>query len=152
MGFIDWSDKYTVRNKELDEHHQCLFGIVNDLHKAIIDKRGKDEIRHIVDRLIEYTKSHFAAEERLMEACGYPHYQHHKAEHERLLRQVSELDRELCKSGDVAACDVFAFLIKDWLIGHILKDDKGYAPFLAKRHPAPRTETIPPKHRQTHTS
>ena len=40
MGFIDWSDKYTVRNKELDEHHQCLFGIVNDLHKAIIDKHN----------------------------------------------------------------------------------------------------------------
>lgn len=152
MGFVDWSEKYTVRDKELDSHHQHLFSIVNDLHKAILNKHGKEEIRRVVDRLIEYTKSHFAAEERLMQACGYPHYQHHKAEHEKLLRQVSEHDHKLRNDESLAAHDVFAFLIKEWLIGHILKDDKAYAPYLANRHPAPSAEIIPPKRRQPRAS
>lgn len=140
MAFVDWSSKYTVCDKTMDEHHQMLFAIVNDLHKAILGKHGKKEIRQIIDRLIEYTKSHFAAEEQLMKACGYPHYPAHKLEHEKLIRQVSELDHELRQSGNIAACDMFAFLIKEWLIGHILKDDKGYAPYAA-HHPAHTTPT-----------
>ena len=151
MGIVDWSEKYTVNDKEMDEHHQRLFAIVNDLHKAILGKKGKKEIRPIIDRLIEHTKSHFAAEERLMVVCTYPHFQHHKEEHERLLRQVGELDEDLRKIGYLAECDVFAFLIKEWLIEHILKDDKAYAPYLAKHHAA-RSAKTPPASRQIHAS
>ena len=92
MAFVDWNEKYTVNDKELDRHCQRLFGIVNDLHKAIIGKSSKRDIRHIIDRLIEYSRGHFAAEELLMEACGYPHYQAHKQGHEKLIRQLGEID------------------------------------------------------------
>jgi hemerythrin len=127
MAFVDWSDKYSVNDREMDEHHQRLFAIVNDLHKAILAKKGKEEIGRTLDRLNAHTQSHFAAEERLMQAHGYPRYQEHKNEHERLLHQVGDMEREFRNSSDHGAPDVLAFLIKDWLVGHILGMDKDYA-------------------------
>lgn len=135
MAFVDWNEKYTVRDKELDEQHQCLFAIVNDLHAAIFAKRGKAEISRTFKRLSEYTQSHFATEERLMQACGYPHYQAHKDEHEKLLRKVAELDREFHKAESNIAPDVLAFLVKEWLSGHILRMDKGYAASISSHRP-----------------
>ena len=143
MAFVDWSEKYSVCNEELDKHQQRLFIIVNDLHKAILGKHGKKEIRHIVDRLIEHPKSHFAVEEQLLESCGYPHRQAHKQGHENLTRQLSELDQGFRETGKIIVCDVYAFLMKEWLFGHILKDDRGYAPYLANRLPASGAKTIP---------
>jgi hemerythrin len=127
MAFVDWSNKYSVYDKELDEQHQGLFSVVNDLHKAILAKHGKEELGHTIDKLVAYTQSHFAAEERLMQACDYPDYQSHKEEHEKLIKRVSEMDHELRKTDSNVAPDVLAFLVKDWLIGHILNEDKKYA-------------------------
>ena len=141
MAFVDWNEKYTVRNQELDEQHQRLFAIVNDLHAAIFArvgdaKRGKDEIERTLKRLTDYTQTHFAAEERLMQACGYPHYLAHKSEHEKLLKKVGELGREFHQAESNIAPEVLGFLVKDWLSAHILGMDKGYAPLLSTQRSA----------------
>jgi hemerythrin len=127
MAFADWSEKYTVHDKELDEQHHSLFSLVNDLHKAILAKHGREEVGHTIDKMIAHTQDHFAAEERLMQACSYPDYQHHKEEHEKLAKQVSEMNRELRKADSDVAPDVLAILVKDWLVGHILNVDKKFA-------------------------
>lgn len=127
MAFVDWNSNYTVYDQEMDAHHQCLFSIVNDLHSAVYTKKGKVELEKIIARLLEHTKTHFAAEERLMQARNYPHYALHKAEHERLLKQVLEIEKEFRASQGERGSDMLAFLIKDWVIGHILKFDKDYS-------------------------
>jgi hemerythrin len=152
MGIVDWCEKYSVHDKEIDEHHQRLFGIVNDLHTAILGRKGKKEIRPVIDRLIEHAKSHFAVEERLMESFSYPHFRQHKAEHEKLIRQVGEMDQKLRKTGGLPECDLFAFLIKEWLIEHILKEDKSYAPYLTNRHAVRSAKTSPAMSRQIRAS
>lgn len=127
MAFVDWHDNYTVHDAEMDAHHQRLFAIVNDLHQAMFTKQAKIEIEKILARLVEHTQTHFAAEERLMQARGYAGFALHKAEHERLLRQLGELGREFHKADSNVAADMLTFLIKDWLVGHILSLDKDYS-------------------------
>lgn len=127
MAFVDWNDDFTVHDAEMDTHHQRLFAIVNDLHHAIFTKNGKSEIEKIIARLVDHTQTHFAAEERLMQNRGYSGFAHHKAEHDRLLRQLGEIEREFHKSGTMVAADMLTFLIKDWLVGHILSLDKDYS-------------------------
>lgn len=141
MAFVDWNENYTVRNQELDEQHQRLFAIINDLHAAIFaksgdGKRGRDEIANTLKRLTDYTQIHFATEERLMQACGYSHYPLHKAEHEKLLGKVGELEREFRQAGSNIAPEVLGFLVKDWLSAHILGMDKGYASSLSSHRRA----------------
>lgn len=143
MAFVDWNEKYTTHNQELDELHQRLFAIVNDLHKAILARHGKEEIRSTIDRLIEHTQSHFALEERHMQACAYAHFQAHKDEHEKLLRKVGELDREFRQEQSNIAPDMLAFLVKEWLAGHVLSMDKDYAASLPAHRSSRRVSSHP---------
>jgi len=143
MAFVDWNEKYTTHDKALDELHQRLFDIVNDLHKAILAKHGKEEIRRTIDRLIEHTQSHFALEERQMQACAYVHFQAHKEEHEKLLRKVGELDREFRQEQSNIAPDMLAFLVKEWLSGHVLSMDKDYAASLPAHRSSRRVTRHP---------
>ncbi|MBS4097419.1 MAG: hemerythrin family protein [Sulfuricella sp.] len=127
MAFVDWNSDYSVHDGEMDAHHQRLFTIVNDLHHAISTKMGKDELEKIIARLLEHTQIHFAAEERLMQERGYPRFAMHKAEHDHLLKQIGEIKNQFHRAHSEGATDMLAFLVKDWLVGHILKLDKDYA-------------------------
>lgn len=130
MAFVDWGEEYSVNNREIDAQHRRLFVIVNELHKSILAKKSREEIGNILNRLAAHTQSHFAAEERLMQVCGYSDYESHKEEHERLLHQVGELESEFRKEAEGMAPGILALLIKDWLLRHILNMDKDYAPSL----------------------
>ena len=46
--------------------------------------RGRHTIGQTLDALIQYTKIHFAAEERLLGKYDYPESAGHKAEHDHL--------------------------------------------------------------------
>jgi len=134
MAFLDWRSSFSVSNPEMDAHHQRLFRLLNDLHEAILTQRGRVDMGPIIDRLFEHTLNHFAAEEQLMESCGYPDLEAHRQEHERLLERVREMDATYRhpKSGKWEVVpEAFAFLLKDWLMEHILVMDKAYAPFVA---------------------
>jgi hemerythrin len=76
--------------------------------------------------LIDYTKVHFAHEEKLMAEHGYPDSPGHKAEHVALAKQVLDVQAKF-KSGAsaVLSMDVLNFL-KEWLLKHIQGTDKKY--------------------------
>ncbi|MBS4095960.1 MAG: hemerythrin family protein [Sulfuricella sp.] len=134
MGYVDWSEKYTVHDPVMDGHHQEIFRIINDLHSAALARHGKDMLGLTLAKLIEYIQSHFTAEETVMRSHAYPGYPAHKAAHEKLMRKVHEFDHAFRHSTEVAAPEVFAFLVKEWLFNHILGMDMDYAPYLARRH------------------
>ncbi len=94
-------------------------------------KRSKDAIGVVLQRLIEYTGSHFAAEEEAFRKSGYPEEAAHVQQHRALVSQVLEL-QEKFKSGEtVLTHDVITFL-QNWLVNHIKGTDKRYAPHLSK--------------------
>lgn len=45
----------------------------------------------VLNELIDYTKTHFADEEQLMEEHGYPDYEKHKETHAELIEKLLEL-------------------------------------------------------------
>ena len=133
MSFVDWSASYTVNNAVLDEQHQKLFKIVNDLHDAMFSKKGREFIATTIRDLLEYAKTHFAEEERQMEAHAYPGLAAHKAAHKKLVNAVEEIERRYLNSQESMGGDVIGFLVSDWLLEHILSMDKQYAPYLKKK-------------------
>ena len=48
MSFIEWDEKYSVQVKEIDEQHQKLIGLINTLHDAMRDGKGRDVISGII--------------------------------------------------------------------------------------------------------
>lgn len=86
-------------------------------------------------KLVDYTVTHFRAEEELMRRYKFPDYEAHCQIHKAFIDQVSTFVGKL-KSGErmAAAADVFKFL-KDWLVNHIEKQDRdGYGRFIFDKH------------------
>lgn len=132
MALIDWDDAlYSVKIKEFDEHHKKILHFINDLHKAMMEGRGKDIIRKIFTELSDYTHYHFQAEEKEMQAANYPGYTEHKQQHDMLIQQLSELMDDFDSGKREVSIDTFRFL-KEWLFNHIQVTDKKYTPFLRK--------------------
>lgn len=55
----------------------------------------------MLNDLIAYTRTHFAAEEKLMQTNGYPDFASHKAQHGQLAKQVTDLQADY-NAGKVA--------------------------------------------------
>lgn len=145
MAILDWSSKYTVHDKEMDMQHQRLFVIINELHEALLRCDNKEQIGRTIAQLFEYTKNHLAAEENLMESCGFPDIARHKVTHEKLVEQLNRFDGEFHK-GNAIAPELFVFLVKEWLGKHIVGMDKDYARFISSRR-TPRLDFRSAAHR-----
>ncbi len=129
MALIEWSENYSVKVKTIDNQHKKLVDLINELHGAMREAHGKDVLGKILNELTEYTVFHFSTEEKLMNDNGYAGYVAHKAEHDKLTKQVIELNGNL-KSGKGVISQEVLFFLKDWLLNHIAVTDKKYSLFL----------------------
>ncbi len=122
-----WTDDLSVGIEEIDEQHKVLINLINELYRGIMEKHGSDVTIAVLEKLVEYTRIHFALEESLMRMLHYPNYEDHKKHHEMLLDQVNELVTKV-KSGHHVTFELLHFL-KNWLSKHIMEEDMVYAPF-----------------------
>lgn len=129
MELIDWKDDYLVHIGEIDEQHKRLVNIINKLIEAMDEGQGCEMLETVFKELIEYTQTHFANEENLMESHGYPDLSGHKELHKNLVAQVVDLQKQFESGRIMITMQVMKFL-KDWLVNHIMSIDKKYAPFL----------------------
>ncbi len=129
MALLNWSDQFSVGIQELDNQHKKLIGFINSLHSEKMDKGNGEAIGSLLDELLEYTRTHFKEEEKLMKEYEYPEYTTHKAQHSSLLLKVEIMQKKFF-SGDKDIFTDIAILLNDWLAEHILVEDKNYGPFL----------------------
>ena len=81
---IDWNESYDVGVKEMNEQHKKLFSFINVLSDVVGIENRKHTIGKVIDELVNYTVTHFAAEEKLMLENDYPEYEYHKETHDKL--------------------------------------------------------------------
>jgi hemerythrin len=129
MPLITWNNTLSVNVQEIDSQHKRLVELVNQLHDAMSQGKGREVMGATLAGLIDYTRTHFAAEERLMTAHAYPGYGRHKAEHDALTKQVVDLQGQYQAGQPVLTIEVMNFL-KDWLSKHILEVDKQLGAYL----------------------
>ncbi|NTU41777.1 MAG: hemerythrin family protein [Nitrospirales bacterium] len=129
MAFLTWGDQYMVHIAEIDTQHKKLFDMVNEMHDSMRAGKGYEAMGKILKGLTDYVKTHFATEERLMTAHGFPGYVKHKNEHDKLTQAALALYSDFEAGKPVLTIDLMTFL-KNWLSDHILGTDKQYGPFL----------------------
>ncbi len=133
MSLVGWSEDLTVGVAVVDADHRKLFSLVNYLYDSMIAGKDKPVIDEFIDSLMIYTRQHFEREEAFFEETDYPDRAAHKKEHEALIAQISAA-HEKYKSDASASqlLEMIGFLNK-WMIEHIRKSDKKYAPHLKSR-------------------
>lgn len=129
MALFNWDDKYSVGVRELDNQHKTLVQILNELFEAMQEKRSNDVLGKIISKLIDYTKTHFASEERYMQQYNYPELEAQKREHAAFTQKVLAFKQDF-EAGRVALSISITSFLKDWLVNHISGSDKKYGPFL----------------------
>jgi hemerythrin len=129
MAIMEWSPTFSVKIKKFDDQHKKLVELLNQLHDAMKAGQGNAALGMVLQSLISYTATHFKEEEQVMQTHGYPDFSHHKAEHEKLVKQVLELQKKFQSGGSVLTLTVMSFL-KDWLTTHIQGEDKKYGVYL----------------------
>jgi len=129
---FEWNPQYSVNIGSIDGQHQNLFRIAEELYAAMSTGRGKTALSRILDRLVQYTATHFAHEERLMRLHGYPDLAAHQAQHQALTKQVLSFQADF-EAGQVAMTVQVLHFLKDWLLQHIARSDQKYAPYLIEK-------------------
>ncbi|MHC1728833.1 MAG: bacteriohemerythrin [Syntrophobacteraceae bacterium] len=129
MSVFAWNSKYSVNVKEIDDQHKKLINMVTQLNEAMRQGKGKQILEKLLQDLVQYTRTHFAAEERLMKTHGYPEFEEHKAKHDKMTQKVLEVQKSFKDGKTSITIEVMDFLEK-WVDQHIMVTDKKYAPFL----------------------
>lgn len=129
MSIIIWLDLYTVNSPSIDSQHKRLFAMINDLHDAMIQGKGSEIVGKTLESLVDYSKVHFADEEKMLQAINYPDLPAHQSEHHIFIQRVYELQKQYREGTIALTLPVMEFL-RDWLTNHILKVDKKYAAYL----------------------
>ncbi|HEX9079405.1 MAG TPA: hemerythrin domain-containing protein, partial [Desulfuromonadaceae bacterium] len=66
------------------------------------------------------------------QANAYPEYAKHKGEHEKLVKQVLELQQKFQAGNAMLTMSVLSFL-KEWLVKHIQGEDKKYGVYFNEK-------------------
>ncbi len=106
--------------------------LIEALGRAVADGKSREAVDEILEKLLEYTRVHFVAEELMMRMEGYPDYAAHRAEHGELLAELQRL-RAAHEAGNEPLARNAVEGLRSWLGGHVRTQDRAFARFLAVR-------------------
>jgi hemerythrin len=129
MAFMTWTDKFSVGVQTLDNQHKALIDTLNELHAAMMKGQARAVASDILNKLVDYTRDHFAAEEKLMQETKYSEWASHILKHRELTKQVEDYVTRLEKGDITLGVHLLSFL-SDWLSKHIQGEDQKYGPWL----------------------
>ncbi len=127
-----WSEKYAVQVAALDKQHQGLFETVNELNEALGNGEGASVADPVLQKLVDYALTHFAAEEGLMAKHNFPGLLTHHKEHQEFAQKVTSFIEEY-RAGRAGVPVELLFFLQSWLREHILKTDEAYSAYLNAR-------------------
>ncbi len=111
---------------EIEQQHQELLNLVNELNDAVKNKEPREEIYRRIDKVIAYTYFHFSTEERLMALSGYPGTETHKEMHEQLIQDALRLKKKLDHVGELLFLEWFNHWPFSRILAHIQYADKPF--------------------------
>lgn len=128
---LTWSDEYSVGVEEIDEQHKMLFELVNRLFQAAVKREDQQLTVEVLQSLVNYTKTHFGLEERLLEESGYAGLSGHREDHLRFIDKVNDIAQRFHVEDRSVTFELINFL-RNWLQNHIRQSDMEYAAHLAR--------------------
>ena len=123
-----WRESLTTGNISIDRQHKNLLGRIDDLVRACIEGRPKDEVIQLMGFLRGYIQTHFVEEEAFLVMHNSPTFLAHKAQHDALIVRLSDLERKLeCEGVTMPVVTESLRLTYEWLLDHIYVSDLAMA-------------------------
>lgn len=129
MEKIHWLPKYNIGNEIIDNQHQFLIEIINEIIEVRKVQMNMEDIKVVFKKLIQYANIHFHDEEKLMIEVDYPNYSEHKSKHKEFIGELMKVEQEIVIENKYVSFEILIFLAQ-WFINHIQVMDKDLAPYL----------------------
>jgi len=123
MAILQWVPELDTGIAEIDAQHRRIVDYINRLYE-LRDTPNRAALGDVIAEMVDYTVSHFAFEEGVMESAGYMFSGPHKRVHELFTRKVGEFQARFNAGEDVTA-ELHGMLSR-WLFNHIRSEDHGY--------------------------
>lgn len=132
MTLLTWNHACAVGVKAMDEQHAVLIDTLNEIRLALVRGQGREQVSEALNRLIEFTRMHFASEEQLLEAHGFPGVSAHRDAHRKLLGQIEEAALRTQHQDELHIKSMLLFL-REWYMNHMEDVDSLYGRWLNAR-------------------
>jgi len=123
----EFKDEFLTGIEMIDNEHRKLFEIADELYNLRHDEfipDKYDNIRKILEELKDYTITHFEHEEEYMKSIGYKKMFTQLSQHDALREIINGWDLDSIDEDQDDAIDEMLGTVTDWLINHILNQDK----------------------------
>ena len=134
MQLLKWSSELELDLPDIDNQHKQLINMINELNIAIEYNQPNSIMLPLVDRLQEYARTHFKAEEDIFTTYAYPDRATHEAEHATFIDSIKYIRRQ-CELIDTPMSTRIRDFLLSWLCNHIKTKDKEYKRFIDKARP-----------------
>lgn len=119
---IEWGPFFRSGNLQIDKDHHKLIDMSNEIIYNVFEKDKQEMILTLFLDLSKEIAEHFAREEKILEESAVDTYKEHKQIHQDLLaKTLKRLDS--FQKGEIGSILVAEYLIKDAIIGHLIKND-----------------------------
>lgn len=129
MSFLDWSDRFSIKHKTIDEQHKHLFVCINNIYDELENNAEKDKINASLEELLIESGKHFEYEEILMTKFKYSFLEDHKTQHKELFEILNNICTAYNNDEIEFNWQTLTFL-RDWLSNHIITTDKPFGKYL----------------------
>ncbi|WP_426415259.1 bacteriohemerythrin [Aestuariirhabdus sp. LZHN29] len=123
MEKLAWISELDTGIDIIDEQHKRIVNYINQLQDAH-ESRDREAVGDVLNEVVDYTISHFAFEEALMEQAGYSFCAPHKKVHELFISRVDRFSKRHEAGEDVA--EELLITLRKWLLNHIKNEDGDY--------------------------
>ena len=132
---MPWTPSLSVGVKMIDDQHKMWFEKAEALFEAGKNRQAKEYIGELLTFLDDYTKKHFADEEKYMLSIHYPEYDAQKKAHTAFIAELAKLRNDFDTSGGSLLVILNANqMVVDWLTKHISNMDKKIGQFASTNH------------------
>jgi hemerythrin-like metal-binding protein len=122
---LEWGAQFRTNIKIIDEQHQVLFDLINDIDDQLLkDPIDACQLHKAIDGVVAYSLYHFVTEESLAyRAKATAQMDGHVRTHNEFRKKLAEY-RRAAQDGDIVAVatDLLRYL-KHWLVNHIMQTD-----------------------------
>lgn len=142
---LPWTDNFLLGHARLDETHREFVAVVDHMLTC-----ADADLAAAVSAFVVHAEAHFADEEAMMEATGFPATDCHVDDHNAVFASAQEVEA-LVLAGNIEIGRVFAAELARWFPSHadyldsalahwVVKRSTGGKPVVLKRNVAVRVE------------
>lgn len=130
MSWVSWGAKQITGHADMDHGHKKLVDLINRLANEMENRRPREVCSNTLQQFIDEIRTHFLAEEQLMDRRRYPKATEHKALHAKLIKDVLAF-KAVYDAGANAEFMTLLVILDTWLNRDIMEADKELADFVA---------------------